>query len=157
MVLDVWRRARDAGTTVPVRPVEPPCFEASAYQLFHRDLHWLGADVASSVDLGSGRTLWLFGDTWIDPSGRGTRRGVRMVSNSVAIQTGTDPATSAIAFYWGRAAGGVRQPSFLTEALKRSGGKGVCVGDRLVLFFARTLRTGTGIGFEDGFNGQRYG
>lgn len=149
----VWRRARDAGTTAPLRPVEVPCFEASAWreadQLFHRDPHWVGADVASSVDLGGGRTLWLFGDTWIDPSGRRTRQGARMVSNSVAIQIGTDPTTAAISFYWGRAADGSPAPFFPDRGAESLWlGNGVRAGDRLVLFFAPTLRTRTGIGFE---------
>lgn len=150
---DVWRRVRGAGATAPLPRVEVPCFEASAWreadQLFHRDPHWVGADGASSVDLGGGRTLWLFGDTWIDPSGRGTRQGARMVSNSVAIQTGTDPTTAAIAFYWGRAADGSPAPFFPDRGAESLWlGNGVRVGDRLVLFFARTIRTGTGIGFE---------
>lgn len=150
----VWRRARGTGATASIRPVEVPCFEASAWreadQLFHRDPHWVGADGASSVDLGSGRTLWLFGDTWIDPSGKGNRRGSRMVSNSLAIQTGTDPATSVIAFYWGRAADGSPAAFFPDRGSESLWfGNGVRVGDRLVLFFARTLRTGTGIGFEN--------
>ena len=76
---DAWRRAGGAGATAPRRPVAVPCFEASAWreadQLFRRDPHWVGADGASSVDLGGGRTLWLFSDTWIDPSGQGTREG----------------------------------------------------------------------------------
>jgi hypothetical protein len=46
----------------------------------------VGGDGASSVDLGDGRILWLFGDSWIDPAGPGVRQGARMVSNSVAIQ-----------------------------------------------------------------------
>ena len=150
----VWRRARGAQATGPLRPVEVPCFEASAWreadQIFHRDPHWVGADVASTVNLGGGRILWLFGDTWIDPSGTGTRRGARMVSNSVAIQNGTDPTTAAMTFYWGRAADGrptARFPDRGNESLWF--GNGVRVGNRLVLFFARTLRnTGPGLGFE---------
>jgi hypothetical protein len=148
-----WRRSLTAAAA-PLRPVDPPCFEASAWreadQLFHHDPHWLGADVASSADLGGGRTLWLFGDSWIDPAGRNSRRGARMVSNSVAIQTGADPATATIAFYWGRAADGGPAP-FLAERGAESlwFGSGVRVGDRLVLFFAPTLRNGTGVfGFE---------
>lgn len=135
-------------------PVDVPCFEASAWRdadrLFHSDPHWVGADVASSVDLGSGRTLWLFGDTWIDPSGKGTRSGARMISNSVAIQRGTDPTTAEISFYWGRGTDG--KPAALFP--DRGGewlwfGNGVRVSDRLILFFARTIRnTGTGLGFE---------
>jgi len=147
----VWQRAQAAG---PPRPVEVPCFEATAWreadQLFHRDPHWLGADVASTVDLGGGRILWLFGDTWIDPSGAGTRRGARMVSNSVAIQNGTDPTTAAMTFYWGRAADGRPDALFPDRGAESLWfGNGVRVGDHLLLFFARTLRgTGTGLGFE---------
>jgi len=151
---DHWRRSRTTGPNQPLGPVEVPCFEASAWReadrLFHRDPHWVGADVASSVDLGGGRILWLFGDSWIDPSGTGARRTARMVSNSVAIQTGTDPTTAAIRFYWGRAADGSPDALFPD----RNGeslwfGNGVRVDDRLMLFFARTLRrTGTGLGFE---------
>jgi hypothetical protein len=150
----VWRRAPNDETTVPAGAVDASCFEASAWReadrLFHRDPHWVGADGASSVDLGNGRTLWLFGDTFIDPSGTGTRRGARMVSNSVAIQSGTDPATASIAFYWGKAADG--GPAAIIP--DRGGaslwfGNGVRVGDRLVLFLAPTLRTGRGLGFEN--------
>lgn len=148
---DVWRRSTEAE---PAGPVAVPCFEASPWreadQLFHRDPHWLGADVASSVNLGGGRILWLFGDTWIDPSGAGTRRGARMVSNSVAIQIGADPTTSEITFYWGRAADGSPAALFPDRGAESLWfGNGVRVGNRLVLFFARTLRgTGTGLGFE---------
>src|SRR5262245_28716220 len=34
---------------------------------------WLGADSAYSVDLRSGRVLWLFGDTFVDPARDGSR------------------------------------------------------------------------------------
>lgn len=104
---DAWRRADPQPALDPV-PVS--CFEASPWReadrLFRGEPNWLGADVASTVDLGDGRVLWLFGDTWIDPTGAGTRRGASLISNSVAIQTGTDPTTSAIEFYWGRHADG---------------------------------------------------
>jgi hypothetical protein len=131
-----------------------PCFVGAAWPaadaLFRGDPHWLGADVASSVDLGEGQILWLFGDTWIDPSGRGDRRGARMVSNSVGIQRGSDPSRAEMSFHWGTDTDG--QPRALfpdrgPEALWF--GHGVNVDGRLVLFFARTLRnTGTGLGFE---------
>jgi hypothetical protein len=151
---DRWRRARGDRASGPLPPVAVPCFEASAWreadQIFHRDPHWLGADVASTVNLGGGRILWLFGDTWIDPSGNGTRRGARMVSNSVAIQIGTDPTTAAMTFYWGRDADGKPTALFPNRGAESLWfGNGVRVGNRLVLFLARTLRnTGTGLGFE---------
>jgi len=148
----VWRREKNAQNMVA--PVDVPCFEAAAWreadQLFHRDPHWLGGDVASSVDLGDGRLLWLFGDSWIDPSGGGLRQNGHMVSNSVAVQSGADPSTAAISFYWGSAADGTPTAMFPD----RDGeslwfGNGVRVDDRLVLFFGRTIRnTGTGLGFE---------
>jgi len=139
---------------VKVGPVDVPCFEAAAWreadQLFHGDPHWLGGDVASSVDLGGERVLWLFGDAWIDPSGSGLRENGRMVSNSVAIQTGADPSTATMSFYWGSAADGSPTAMFPDrddESLWF--GNGVRVDDRLVLFFGRTIRnTGTGLGFE---------
>jgi hypothetical protein len=102
------------------------------------------------VDLGGGRTLWLFGDTWVDPSGKGTRQNARMVSNSVGIQTSTDPATATISFYWGKGADGTPAPLFPDRGREALWfGNGVRVNDRLVLFFARTLRTGSGLGFEN--------
>jgi hypothetical protein len=151
---ETWRRPQSGRVARPLGRVEVPCFEASPWReadaLFRRDPHWLGADVASTVDLGGGRILWLFGDTWIDPTGAGTRRGARMVSNSVAVQTGTDPTTASMVFSWGRKADGSPDASFPD----RDGeslwfGNGVRVADRLVLFFARTVRgTGAGLGFE---------
>jgi hypothetical protein len=151
---DSWRRTRTTGPNASLHPVEVPCFEASAWreadQIFHRDPHWVGADGASSVNLGGGRILWLFGDTWIDPSGTGTRRGARMVSNSVAIQIGTDPTSASMTFYWGRDADGKPTALFPDRGAESLWfGNGVRVGNRLVLFFARTLRnTGIGLGFE---------
>ena len=134
-------------------PVEVPCFEASAWReadtLFHRDPHWVGGDVASSVDLGNGRILWLFGDTWIHPTGRGTREGATMISNSVAIQTGTNPAESRMDFYWGRTAAGKPAALFPDRGDERLWfGNGVRIRDRLVLFFSRTIRVAAGLGFD---------
>lgn len=151
---DRWQRSRTPDASPVPGSVEAPCFDASPWpeadQLFHRDPHWVGADGASSVDLGGGRILWLFGDTWIDPTGTGNRQGARIVSNSVATQRGTDPTTASITFYWGRTADGSPDalfPDRRGESLWL--GNGVRVGDRLVLFFARTIRgTGTGLGFE---------
>lgn len=149
-----WRRVEGAGiVSDPVRHVEAPCFEASAWReadrLFHLDPHWLGADGASTVDLGGGRTLWLFGDTWIDTSGKGTRQGARMVSNSVAVQSGTDPAVADIVFHWGKGADG--QPEAFVpdrDGERHWFGNGVRLDDRLVLFLSKTISTDMGLGFD---------
>jgi hypothetical protein len=150
---DVWRRARDAGPAGMIGPVTVPCLEASTWReadhLFHRDPHWVGGDGASSVDLGSGRILWLFGDSWIDPSGQGTRRDARMVSNSIAIQIGTDPVGASIRFYWGHATDGSPAAFVPDDGDERHWfGNGVRVEDRLLLFLNRVRNSPIGLGFE---------
>lgn len=149
----VWRRKQVTEHMEPPTRVVIPCFEASAWReadrLFHLDPQWVGGDGASSADLGSGRILWLFGDSWVDTTGRGTREDARMVSNSVAIQNGTDPATASIRFYWGRAADGGPAAFIPDEGDERHWfGNGVRIGERLLLFLNRVRSTNFGIGFE---------
>lgn len=127
------------------------CFEAAPWPeadaLFRGDRHWLGADVASSVHLGGERTLWLFGDTWVDPRGEGGRQGAVMVSNSLAVQIGRDPSMASMEFHWGRGDDG--QPAAVfpdREGERLWFGSGVRVEDRLVLFLGR-VAPGPGLGF----------
>jgi hypothetical protein len=150
---DIWRRAEER-----TLPVSAPCFEPSAWreadQLFRHDRHWIGADGAYSIDLGNDRTLWLFGDTWIDPSGQRARKNARMISNSLAIQTGTDPSNATIEYFWGTTADNHAE-AFFTRRDKQWfwPGHGVRVDDRLILFLNRLRSTNTGLGFEtDGWN-----
>ena len=63
-----------------------------ADRLFRHDPTWRGADAAYSVPLSGDRTLWLFGDTFLGPQ----RRGARMIHNTIAIQTGSDPRTAEL-------------------------------------------------------------
>ena len=71
-----------------------------ADKIFRSDSRWLGGDGATSVDLGHGRVLWLFGDSFIDLSGSGVRRTSDLVRNSIAIQKGYDPTTAEMQFSW---------------------------------------------------------
>jgi hypothetical protein len=151
---DVWRRVdgrddegfRDGGSALAV------CFEPSIWpeadELFRRDPHWIGADGAYSVDLGDERTLWLFGDTWVDPSGRKRRGEGRMIRNSVAIQTGADPSRARIAFYWGGSPG--EPGSFFPERGRYWfwPGHGIRLDDRLLLFLMRVTSSDSGLGFR---------
>ena len=79
-------------------------FEATAWrdadQLFRSDPRWLGGDVAYSIDLSQGRVLWLFGDSFIANKPGKTRRQSAFVHNSIAIETGYDPAHASMKFYW---------------------------------------------------------
>jgi hypothetical protein len=146
------------GGLLLANPIMAQCFESSAWteadQLFHRDPHWIGADGAFSVDLGGDRTLWLFADTWIDPSGQRNRKNGDMIRNSVAIQTGTDPSTAAIEYFWNTGADNQPKPFFARQDDRWYWpGHGVRVGERLVLFFNRLRSSTGGLGFEsDGWN-----
>lgn len=79
-------------------PVEAPLSEAANINLALRKAkHWKGSDGAITVNLGRGKTLWLFGDTWIrglaEDAGAGTgsshgsnRSPQTMINNSIAIE-----------------------------------------------------------------------
>ena len=60
---------------------------------------WLGGDGAASVDLGGGRSLWFFGDTFIGEPGARTREGAALIANSVALSRCAGGAP-AIRYHW---------------------------------------------------------
>lgn len=116
--------------------------------MFRGDPRWLGGDGASSVDLGSGRVLWLFGDSLIDLSGSGSRRNATVVRNSVAIQTGYRPETARMSFSWKMQ--GNRPRAFFGE---ENGewfwpGSGIRTGDVLLIFLVKVGRADNALGFE---------
>lgn len=123
-----------------------PWPEADA--LFGTDPTWLGSDDAYSIDLGDGRVLWLFGDTFISTSFLNTRRLATMIRNSVAVQTGYDPSTASMAFYWRTDKGKPR--SFFPEDDETWfwPGHGVVLDGKLIIFLMATRSTAEGIGFE---------
>ncbi|HZS37315.1 MAG TPA: DUF4185 domain-containing protein [Polyangia bacterium] len=69
--------------------------------LFHADPDWLGGDGAWSIDLGGGRALWLFGDSFIATSPARVRSQSVMVHTSIAVETGADPTAATMKFAWG--------------------------------------------------------
>lgn len=128
--------------------------EASA--LFRTDPHWLGGDGASSVDLGSDRILWLFGDSLIDTSPSSSRAKACLVRNSVAIQKGRRPEAASMRFFWKVL--GNRPRSFFAE----EGdcwfwpGSGARVADTLIVFLVRVRRADNPLGFvPDGWKAVR--
>ena len=120
-----------------------PWPEADA--LFHRDPRWLGSDCAYSIDLGGGRVLWLFGDTFVATSDAYKRRESKMPRNTVALQRGYDPAKADMQFYWNRRDGA--PASFFPDedwGWYWPGG-GIRLDDRLLLFLVKVRRTGDGM------------
>jgi hypothetical protein len=142
-----------ASPTAAAQQGQDPCFESAPWReadlLFRRDPHWVGSDGAYSIDLGHERILWLFGDTRIDPSGRHTRCGARMVRNTVAIQKGADPSRAEMTFYWGETRGGEPGPLFADQGDDWFWpGNGIRLENCLVLFLMRTRGSSGGLGFE---------
>jgi hypothetical protein len=115
--------------------------------LFHQDPRWLGADGAYSVDLGHGKVLWLFADTFVATTPAHVRHESKMIRNSVAIEQGYDPSRATMKFYWH--ASGETPKSFFPEqdGVWYWPGDGVRVGPVLLVFLMRTIGTSTGIGF----------
>lgn len=128
--------------TAPRLSLEPwPEAEAN----FRRDPRWRGGDDAYSIPLGGDRHLWLFGDTFVLPSGRGNRRGAYFLNNTIAIQSGNDPSAATIDFHWEVTDDHPRSvfldhepPVYLWP------GDGVVVDGRLLVFFMR-IASGPGL------------
>jgi hypothetical protein len=100
-------RAIPAAPAPAVVPEASPWPEASAR--FHDNGAWLGADSAYSIALDDTHVLWLFADTFLDPTADGTRENGPnyFIRNSVGIQTGPDAerahdlSQSSLRFHWG--------------------------------------------------------
>jgi hypothetical protein len=136
----------------PAEPPSPNLIQAQPWPeadaLFRSDPKWLGSDDAYSIDLGDGRVLWLFGDTFISTSFLNTRRVATMIRNSVAVQTGYDPSSASMAFAWRTEDGKPR--SFFPEDGETWfwPGHGIALEDRLIIFLMATRSSSQGIGFE---------
>jgi hypothetical protein len=115
----------------------------AADALFHRDARFLGADGAYSVDLGGGRVLWLFGDSGVGGDPRDPESGSYFLRNTVALQTGLDPSTAFLRYYWGR--DGHEPRSFLAEPDDAHWfwpAHGARLGSALLLFYERLRNEG---------------
>ena len=72
--------------------------EAAA--LFRQDPRWLGGDGALTIPLGTDRTLWLFGDTFVAKTPNNVRTESEMVRSTIGVQTGLDPTRAKMEFAW---------------------------------------------------------
>lgn len=129
-------------------PISPLTASVTAWPeadaLFHRDPTWLGSDCAYSVDLGRGRVLWLFGDTFIATSSAHQRRASKMPRNTIAIQQGYDPSRADIRFYWNTREGAPASFFPDTDWGWYWPGGGIRLEGQLLLFFMKVRRTGDG-------------
>jgi hypothetical protein len=120
----------------------------AADRLFRQDPRWLGADDAHSVDLGKGRVLWLFGDTFINANGVKDRFRAELIRNSIGIQTGRDPSSASMAFFWRQTP--ARTPaSFFPNSGKNWfwPGDGICIRNRLLIFLTAIEPFDNDLGF----------
>lgn len=102
-----------------------------------RGTRWRGADDAYSVPLGDDRTLWLFGDSFVAADGASTRVGSAFVHNTIAVQTGLDPAAAAMDFRWGETVEGPADyfPGDPDSGVYLWPGDGKRTGEHLLVFF----------------------
>jgi len=120
----------------------------AAERIFRSDPRWLGGDGASSVDLGHGRVLWLFGDSFIDLSGSGSRRTSDLVRNSIAIQNGYNPTCASMKFAWKMKKG--KPAAFFARQTENWfwPASGIMVGKRLLIFLMEIGTAKNELGFE---------
>ncbi len=135
LVLLGWIFALDlASAQVPTVLKAEPAPEWDAK--FQGKSGWIGGDGVASAEIGSGRVLWLFGDTILGTVKNGGRPGATMVNNTIGIQ---DIKDAAIRFSNGKKADGKPAAFFLP-----ADGKGWFwplsvrrVGDRLFVFLSQ--------------------
>jgi hypothetical protein len=127
---------------IDVRPWE------EAQNLFRSDPCWLGGDGASSIDLGTRKSLWLFGDSFICTKGSPSRRDAVMVRNSVAVQSGRDPVKASMRFVW-KTIDGIPASFFPEEGDDWFWpGSGALLNKRaLIIFLVKVRTSNTELGF----------
>lgn len=108
-----------------------------ADKLFHSDPRWLGSDAAFSIDLGQGRVLWLFGDTFVARRAGDTRIHSVFLRNTVGIETGYDPSKASMKFYWREGSNGPMEIFPSTKDGWLWPQSGVRLGNTLLLFCSR--------------------
>jgi hypothetical protein len=108
-----------------------------ADKLFHSDPRWLGGDAAFSTDLGDGRVLWMFGDSFVAKEAAAARRQSAFIRNSVAIETGYDPSRASIKFYTATKHGKPTDFALSEGASWFWPLHGIRLGDHLLLFYMR--------------------
>ena len=81
---------------------------------FNYQQGWLGGDAAYSVYLGKGRTLWLFGDTFVNRTSKQphSRKNTVKIPNSIAISDHSAVLEKPQMHFFWRSKDGIPQPVF---------------------------------------------
>ena len=126
--------------------------------LFKQDSHWRGSDDAYSIKLGKDRVLWLFGDTLVSSKDKIVPRSsdhIKMPRNTVGIQTGLNPTTAKIKYYWNDNNDSINPKSFFRSPYIAKDNwlwPGDCAllpdGKTLAIFFMNIMPTETGLHFD---------
>lgn len=122
---------------------------SDAEGLFRQEPRWLGGDAAYSIPLSEDRIVWLFGDSFIEKEGKLGRRGSKLVRNTISIQTGADPRSAKMKFYWGQAATNEPEAYFVERGdfwFWPAGGARIADGALLIFLQKVEAREG-GLGF----------
>ncbi len=69
-------------------------------KLASSDTDWLGGDIGLSVDLGDGRSVMLFGNSYIAKSPERERINAHNIANSILYQSGSDLLTAKLEYAW---------------------------------------------------------
>lgn len=118
-----------------------------AENLFRSDPCWLGGDGASSIDLGRRKSLWLFGDSFICTKGSRSRRDAVMVRNSIALQSGRNPAKASMRFAW-KTTKGIPTSFFPEEGVEWFWpGSGTLLKRALIIFLVKVRASESELGF----------
>jgi hypothetical protein len=118
-----------------------------ADRLFRQSRRWLGGDAASTIDMGNGKTLWLFGDSFVADRVEGDREQSRMIHNSVGLQTGEDPSRSTLNQYWRTENGAPAAFFSWTEGEWLWPLQGVRIAETLTVFCVRVRADANPLGF----------
>jgi hypothetical protein len=90
------------GASARSQPAAQTNAPGKALPLFPNENGWLGADAAYSIPLGSGQSLWLFGDTFVGGRAARTRaQRTGMPRNSIGISQ-CDNQHCTMQYYWNR-------------------------------------------------------
>jgi hypothetical protein len=124
-------------------------------RMFYADSLWRGGDCASSVDLGDGRILWLFADSYVGIKPPYVRDYccVTMIRNCIGIQKGYDPSEADFSVYWHRVEGSSTAYFPGDDTSWFWPGNAVRIDSSLLVFLMHLCPSDSGLGFRecDGF------